>query len=77
MDGAIRTTYHISRFIGKLNLANRSVGIILIWLKACSCYAYNSYDTILTLFKFGRQTKIRQTAKLKSPPNTVYVTCTK
>ena len=29
----------------------------------------NSYKIILVLFKFGGQTKNRQTAKLKSPPN--------
>ena len=36
--------------------------------KSCSCYPYNSYETILALFKFGRQTKNRQTAKLKPLP---------
>ena len=36
--------------------------------KSCSSYAYNSYETILALFKFGRQTKLNhQTAKLISP----------
>ena len=30
---------------------------------------HNSYKTILASFNFGRRTKNRQTAKLKSPPN--------
>ena len=29
----------------------------------------NSYGTTMALFKFGGRTKIRQTAKLQSPPN--------
>ena len=45
-------------------LANRSVivvGITLIWQKAeTAIYTYNSYETILVLFKFGGCTKNRQ-----------------
>ena len=37
--------------------------------KSCSCYTYNSYETILMSFKFGGWTKNHQTAKLKSPSN--------
>ena len=45
------------------------VGIIFNLAKSCSCYTYNSNEAILASFKFGGQTKNRQTAKFKSPPN--------
>ena len=53
-------------------MANQSVivvGVTLIWRKAVAAGHINSYKAILALFKFGEQTKNRQTAKLKSPPN--------
>ena len=54
------------------------VGVTLIWRKAVAVIHINSYKTILVLFNFGGQTKNRQTAKLKSPPNIPrirYLTC--
>ena len=43
-------------------MANRSViavGVILIWQKAVDAtHTYDSYETILSLLKFGVQTKI-------------------
>ena len=41
--------------------------------KSCSCYTYNSNEAILASFKFGRRTKNRQTAKLKSSPNILWI----
>ena len=48
------------------------VGVALIW-RSCNCYAYNSYETILALFKFGGLGKNRQTTKLKLSPNKLRV----
>ena len=56
-------------------MVNRSVFVVdvtLIW-RSCNCYAYNSYETILALFKFGRQAKNCQTVKLKLSPNKLCV----
>ena len=69
---AIRRHYHISTFIGESNIGESAGNCC--WrhfnlAKSCSCYTYNSYETILALFKFGGQTKNRQTTKLKPPPN--------
>ena len=53
-------------------LVNQSVivvGVTLIWRKAVAAVHINSYKTLFAIFKFGGQTKNRQTAKLKSPPN--------
>ena len=41
-----------------------------IWRKAVAAVCtYNSYETLIASFKFGRQSKNCQTAKLKSLPN--------
>ena len=45
------------------------VGVTLIWQKAIATIHSNSYEAVLASFKFGGQTKNRQTTKLKSPPN--------
>ena len=58
----------VSRIFGGESVGN------LCWhyfnlAKSCSCYTYNSYETILALFKFCGQTKSHQATKLKAPPN--------
>ena len=45
------------------------VSVTLIWQKAVAAMYINNYKTILALFRFGGQTKNRQTTKLKSSPN--------
>ena len=64
--------YRMSRFIGESNIWRIGMSSLLALFnlaKSCSYYTYNSYEAILASFKFGGQTKNRQTAKLKSPPN--------
>ena len=41
-------------------------------LESYNCCTYNSYETILALFKFGEQMKNCRTANLKSSPNKLH-----